>query len=294
MANLPTNEENTALLRLLLACGQRAKAAASQSFEVFKKGHEDYVTTVDRALDQYLAEGITGLFPEAGIITEENPASAAEFFAEHAQLWFIDPIDGTEEFIHRGPHYSVMVGLMSDHLPQAGWIQAPADGRTCWGGPDWGLFQQYPGTEVLPLTPTVPDRHQTAKILLGDRDQRRFGTALSQILPTLEFYSIGSFGLKVLEVITGKAGLYVYLNGRVKLWDTVGPLALGLAAGLICCDLDGHPIQFDTNNIYPLTLIHRQPMIIGWPAYINAYLPGIRQAVLAVRGPELSLPSGKR
>ncbi|MEM1292054.1 MAG: inositol monophosphatase family protein, partial [Cyanobacteria bacterium P01_H01_bin.162] len=115
--------------------------------------------------------------------------------------------------------------------------------------------------------------------------------AITQRLPHLVFNSLGSFGLKVLEVIKGQAGLYVYLNGRVKLWDTTGPLALAEAAGLVCCDLDGQPIRFDPNSVYPQSLIHRQPMIIGWPAYVEQYRPALREAVVAVRSQELGLGS---
>jgi 3'(2'), 5'-bisphosphate nucleotidase len=97
----------------------------------------------------------------------------------------------------------------------------------------------------------------------------------------------------VLEVIRGQAGLYVYLNGRVKLWDTTGPLALAEAAGLVCCDLEGQPIRFDANSIYPKTLIHRQPLVIGWPAYVDKFLPALRRAVLAVRRQELALGRGE-
>ncbi|MBE7384088.1 MAG: inositol monophosphatase family protein [Leptolyngbya sp. SIO1E4] len=283
--------ENAAILQTLLQCGQQARQAASGAFEVFEKGYEDYVTTVDQALDHYLSETFATLFPEDGIVTEENQVSTAEFLATHQRLWFIDPIDGTEEFIHRGQNYAVMVGLLAASQPQAGWVHAPAQDRLYWGGPDWGLFQQDGNRQTIPLEPRDPggEDGDTLTLLLGDRDQRRFGAAIAQQIPDLKFYSLGSFGLKVLEVIKGQAGLYVYLNGRVKLWDTTGPLALAKAAGLVCCDLDGNPIQFDTNSVYPQTLSHRQPMVIGWPAYVEKFRPAIRQAVVSVRIKELAL-----
>ena len=281
--------ENTIILKTLLQCGQQAREAALHSFEIFEKGHEDYVTTVDQALDRYLSSVFAKQFPDDGIITEENQTSASEFLTTHPRLWFIDPIDGTEDFIHHGQHYSVMVGLLINHQPQAGWVHAPAQERMYWGGPDWGLFQHDGAGQTVPLQPRSPVLGENQTMLLGDRDQRRFGSAIAQQVPNLQFDSIGSFGLKVLEVIKGHAGLYVYLNGRVKLWDTTGPLALAEAAGLVSCDLDGNPIQFDVSSIYLQTLIHRQPMIIGWPTYVEAFRPAIREAVLSVRYQELAL-----
>lgn len=284
-----TADENEAILQTLLQGGQQARQAAAGNFEVFEKGCEDYVTTVDQKLDRLLSAAFAQQFPADGIVTEENQGSAAAFQRCYNRLWLIDPIDGTEDFINRGQHYSVMVGLLCNHQPQAGWVYAPAQSRLYWGGVDWGLFQQADEGHILPLEPSPQKLGDNQTLLLGDRDQRRFGLAIAARLPELRFDAIGSFGLKVLEVIKGQAGLYVYLNGRVKLWDTTGPLALAWAAGLMCCDLNGHPIRFDPNNIYPQSLIHRQPIIVGWPAYVEAFLPALREAVIDVRQRELAL-----
>jgi 3'(2'), 5'-bisphosphate nucleotidase len=120
--------------------------------------------------------------------------------------------------------------------------------------------------------------------LLGDRDQKQYGIAIQQTIPEATFYSLGSFGLKVLEVIQGRAGLYLYLNGRVKLWDTVGPLALAHQAGLTCCDLEGNPLQFTPEALDLNTLAHRQPIVIGWPHYVESLLPRLQQAISSAVG----------
>jgi 3'(2'), 5'-bisphosphate nucleotidase len=120
-------------------------------------------------------------------------------------------------------------------------------------------------------------------ILIGHRDQKRFGEAIAHQIPEAQFYSIGSFGLKVLEVITGRAGLYVYFNQRVKLWDTTGPLAMAHRAGLTCCSLEGEPIRFSQNGIDPDTLAHRQTLIIGWPHYVEMLRPRLEVAIQATR-----------
>ncbi|MGD1860850.1 MAG: 3'(2'),5'-bisphosphate nucleotidase CysQ [Leptolyngbyaceae cyanobacterium] len=286
---LITAAENDTILKILLKGGQQARQSAQETFEVFEKGREDYVTTVDQALDRYFSKAFAQQFSNDGIVTEENQRSAAAFQRPHHRLWFIDPIDGTEEFIQRGEHYSLMVGLMTDYRPRAGWVYAPVHNQLCWGGLDWGLFQCDDQGNIYPFEPCPQLVSNNRTLILGDRDQRRFGAAIHTRLPELTFKTIGSFGLKVLEVIKGQAGLYVYLNGRVKLWDTTGPLALAQAAGLICCDLDRQPIRFDPSSIYPDSLIHRQPIIVGWPDYIDNFLPALRAAAIAVRQQELAL-----
>ncbi|NJL86334.1 MAG: inositol monophosphatase family protein [Leptolyngbyaceae cyanobacterium SM1_1_3] len=268
---------------LMIEAGQKAKQLASQEFEVFEKGFEDYVTNVDRLLDQMLASGFAALFPDDGVITEENTASRQVFDTKQSRLWLIDPIDGTEDFIHHRQNYAVMAGLLQDYQPVLGWIYAPTHQKFYWGGADWGLFRAIAAEPSEPLLPKMAELEpQRCTIILGDRDQRRFGQAIAEQIPTVQFYSLGSFGLKVMEVLQGRAGLYVYLNGRVKLWDTTGPIALARAAGLTCCDLTGAPLSFSPAQIEPKTLSHRQSIVIGWPDCVSALRPQLQQAVTRV------------
>lgn len=283
----------SALHQLLIACGDYASQQPKHSFQVFEKGVDDYVTTVDQLLDQKLLVGMQAIFPDDGIITEENRATVQQFWRGDSQglssngdrtLWFVDPIDGTDDFIQGGDHYAVMVGQVVAGIPQAGWIYAPVARHLVWGGPGWGLFEQTDGGAPQPLMPREPvfDPTNAWSMVIGDKDERRFGAAIARRFPTVQFLSLGSFGLKVLAVITGQAGLYIYLNGRVKLWDTTGPLALAEAAGLVCCDLAGQPIQFTEPDVAPETLAHHQPIVVGWPSYVEALRSPLNDVVNAI------------
>ncbi|QIZ69306.1 3'(2'),5'-bisphosphate nucleotidase CysQ family protein [Oxynema aestuarii] len=283
-----SSEVDRQIRQLIRQCGRQARQLAQENYRVSQKGPDDYVTSVDRELDRQLSAGFSLLFPEDGTITEENERSRAAFTAGYRNLWCIDPLDGTEGFIHGEPHYAVMVGLLHELQPVAGWIYAPATDELFYGDGDRGLWQTRgdgdPQTldPVEPLAPARTDR----RMVIGDKDERNFGEAIARQIPGgVEFYSLGSFGLKVMEVICGRAGLYIYLNGRVKVWDTAGPVALARAAGLTCCDLDGNPLSFDPEAIAPDTLAHLQPILIGWPSYIEAWRSPIREAVLATSRP---------
>ena len=270
--------------QLIVGCGQQANRLSTKEFQVFEKGADDYVTTVDRALDLELTHGFATLFPEDGIISEENPQSRQIFHAEHANVWVIDPIDGTEDFIQREPYYAVMVGLLHRYTPLAGWIYAPALEMLYCGGQDWGVFQASAQQSLQAIPLREPQLSQTEPIpfILSHKDQRRFGAAITQYMPNAQFYALGSFGLKVMEVVLGRAGLYLYLNRRVKLWDTAGPLAIAQAAGLICCDLEGNPIGFDPGFLDQETLTHHQMILVGWPSWVQQFRPLLKRAVAEV------------
>jgi 3'(2'), 5'-bisphosphate nucleotidase len=286
--NLFSPDQTDSINQLILSCGEKATQMAEQPFQIFEKGMKDYVTSVDRLLDERLTVKLSQLFPEDGIISEENVQSRQAFHSDYQRLWLIDPLDGTDDFIQRSPHYAVMVGLLQDSEPVAGWVHAPALGQLYYGGVGWGLFQlvdqSFEKRSPAPLMPAEPPplSDKFCPIIIGDKDRRVYGESITQFISGVQFSAIGSFGLKVMQIVLGKAGLYLYLNRKVKLWDTVGPIALAKAAGLVCCDLDGHPLKFAAHAIEPDTLAHQQPMIIGWPSYVEMLQPRLKRAIQLV------------
>lgn len=71
------------------------------------KGFNDLVSYVDKASERMLVDGLQELIPGAGFITEENTLT----IVDREWQWIIDPLDGTTNFIHGIPCYSVSVGL---------------------------------------------------------------------------------------------------------------------------------------------------------------------------------------
>jgi 3'(2'), 5'-bisphosphate nucleotidase len=275
-------EREAAIRDIIRLCGQQAKRMVAQGFQVDQKGPGDFVTTVDQALDRELTINFSALFPQDGVITEENQASRRLYCHKAARLWCIDPVDGTHDLIQSQQDYAVMVGLLQDYHPIAGWIYDPVRDVLYFGGRDWGLFQQHGNhvRECFPQPPTLIHR-----VVIGSRDYDNYGTLLAATIPEIDLWARpGSFGLKIMEVILGRAGLLVYFNGRVKLWDTVAPLALAEVAGLACCDLQGRPIRYTTDWIDVDTLAHQQPIILGWRHCIDIFLPRLAE-VMARSGP---------
>jgi myo-inositol-1(or 4)-monophosphatase len=71
------------------------------------KGFNDLVSYVDKQAEIQLVKGLKEVLPEAGFITEEGTEKPSE--AEYT--WIIDPLDGTTNFLHGLPCFSVSVGL---------------------------------------------------------------------------------------------------------------------------------------------------------------------------------------
>jgi 3'(2'), 5'-bisphosphate nucleotidase len=273
--------ETTNIQHDVRAAGQYAKQLATQEFQVSEKGPDDFVTTVDRALDERLTQQFSQLFPQDGVITEENAASRLHFQGEFERLWCIDPLDGTKDFINGDRNYAVLVGLLQNKQPVAGWIYAPESDVMYYGGADLGVWKMQGGGQPQSCQGAALPDSGSYRMIIGDADFGNFGEAIRDSVPEIECVrSPGSFGLKVMQVVTGNAELYVYLNGRVKVWDSVSSVAIARAAGLVCCDLMGKPLGYEDELIDLESLAHQQTIVVGRESYVESLLPRLRAAIL--------------
>ncbi|UYZ62303.1 inositol monophosphatase family protein [Hymenobacter weizhouensis] len=87
----------------------RQEAATFDRSRVEVKGLHNLVSYVDQETEKLLVAGLRELLPEAGFITEEGTEGAVQ--AEKFN-WIIDPLDGTTNFVHGLPCYSVSVALI--------------------------------------------------------------------------------------------------------------------------------------------------------------------------------------
>ncbi|MBI2968008.1 MAG: inositol monophosphatase [Bacteroidetes bacterium] len=78
------------------------------SGDVKTKGVHDYVTYVDRTTEQLLVRELKPIMPGSGFLTEEKTVKTGQ----REFTWIIDPLDGTTNFIHGVPCFSVSVALM--------------------------------------------------------------------------------------------------------------------------------------------------------------------------------------
>ena len=89
--------------------GEKLKAYRKENELVVEtKGHNDFVTQMDKYSERLLVAGLEKIVPEAGFIAEESTRTdRGEIYN-----WVVDPIDGTTNFIHSMPPYAISIGLM--------------------------------------------------------------------------------------------------------------------------------------------------------------------------------------
>jgi myo-inositol-1(or 4)-monophosphatase len=104
------------MINTAIKAARRASAIINRAsfdldrLEVTEKGHNDFVTEVDRAAEQAIIDVLHAAYPDHAILAEESGASA-NLHDENENVWIIDPLDGTTNFIHGFPQYCVSIAL---------------------------------------------------------------------------------------------------------------------------------------------------------------------------------------
>jgi histidinol-phosphatase len=114
-----------------------ALAAFRTEIATERKADGSYVTAADRAVERVIRERIADRYPGHGLIGEEygeqDPGAGGE-------RWYIDPIDGTHNFLRGIPMFGTLLAVEREGEIQVGMISAPALGQRWWasrGGGAW-------------------------------------------------------------------------------------------------------------------------------------------------------------
>ncbi|WP_211441618.1 inositol monophosphatase family protein [Collimonas humicola] len=104
------------MLNTAIKAARRGAAVISRAsfdldlLKVTKKQHNDFVTEVDQAAEAAIIDVLKNAYPDHAILAEESGASA-NLHDDNENVWIIDPLDGTTNFIHGFPQYCVSIAL---------------------------------------------------------------------------------------------------------------------------------------------------------------------------------------
>jgi len=244
----------TALLETLLAIAKEAGQTLLQmyrtSLPVEYKGPHDPVTAADRRSNRLLLQRLNEAFPGVPVVAEESEPASFKEFREAGEVFFVDPLDGTREFIDRNGEFAVMIGLLEGSRPTAGVICAPAM-RLAWAGAiGLGAWRIDPmAGRRIPVRVSPTDELAQARIV-ASRSHRsaRLERAL-RALGAREVGEMGSAGLKGAQVAEGLADAYVDTGAATKRWDACAVDALVTAAGGRVSDTTGTPIDYRAETL---------------------------------------------
>ena len=241
---------------LLRALDRIAREAAVLILEVYAtkfsvdfKAPRDPVTEADRRANELICDRLSQQFPNVPIVAEESePETFAEYRAAE-RIFFVDPLDGTREFVARNGEFVVMIGYVEGDRAAAAVIHAPESGISWLGAVGSGAFQLDAQGVETPISVSAVSALGDARIV-GSRSHRN--PALEQALGALgarELVALGSAGLKASVVAHGAADAYVAPHYAGKRWDACAADALINAAGGKLTDSRGELIDYRSERL---------------------------------------------
>lgn len=221
---------------------QRSRFGAT--VEMRMKGVVDPVTQVDLDSERMIVEAIHHAFPDHDILTEEgtNRESRA------AHRWVIDPIDGTTNFAHGYPLFSVSIALEREGQPAVGVVYAPILDETYWGVRGAGAFGTRQGSEPRRLAVSATATLERAFVITGFPYHLR--EEPDSVLVPFAKMAVSTFALRrdgtaALDLCYVAAGVFdAFWEVELKPWDVAAAMVMLREAGATITDMAGGPFRF--------------------------------------------------
>ena len=243
------------LIALLQEAGEILKEGYFGQKRVYKKGSVDLVTEYDKKIEEFLKPRVAELFEGFEVVAEES------FEGEiPPKAIFIDPIDGTTNFVHQIAYTCISVGVWEDGRPLEGAIYNPILDELFWARRGEGAYLNGQRIEVAPTKELIDALLATGfpytKTQKG-RDFRFVIESMERLLPhTRDIRRLGSAAVDLSYVACGRfAGFY---EVNLKPWDVAAGILMVEEAGGIVTNHLGEPYRFGDIIVATNGHIHRQ------------------------------------
>lgn len=232
--------------RLAREAGRLILEVYATDFQVVDKGGgEGPVTEADRRANTLIVSALRDAFPNDAVIGEESKdrPDATQF----ERVWWVDPLDGTRDFVKRTGDFAVQIGLAIAGEARMGVVYQPAVDKLWTGLVDGDcLFESRGRTTPVRLSNELPPRTR----LIVSRSHKPDGADRMQaMLGVTSVVERGSVGLKCAAIAQGEAEIYLHPSPRSSRWDSCAPEAVLRAAGGRFTDVRGHLYSYDGREI---------------------------------------------
>jgi histidinol-phosphatase len=232
------------------AGGEVSRRSFGKRIAVEYKDDDSPVTRADRDAETAMREVISSAFPDHGILGEEhgetNPGSRVK--------WVLDPIDGTQSFIHDIPLYTTLVGVLLDDEPVAGVIFAPVMNELCAAGRGMGVTLNGESCSVRKCSTLEEAIFLTSDV--QHFSQYGFDKELATLLKKVRLHRTWGDAYGHMMVACGRADLMV--DPVLNVWDAAALINIVQEAGGLFTDLKGNARVDGGNGFSAGREVHEQ------------------------------------
>jgi len=197
----------------------------------YKTSVSDVVSAADHAAEELVTSRLAEHRADDGLVGEEGTRKAGG-----GRIWYVDPVDGTYNFLSGIPYWCSALGLADEHGPVVGAVYYPVLDQLWLGGRDAATtldgvrvdrLVDRPLAEISVATYLHP-RH------LADQERLIAWHAVTAAAATVRM--LGSASIDLAQVASGRLGLFLQAN--LHPWDWYPGAALIIGAGGVAVEFD--------------------------------------------------------
>ena len=222
----------SANLNIMIKASEKASKSLIRDFgeveklQVSKKGPKDFVTKTDKKVEKILIEELSKSKKNFSFITEESGSIDNK---DKENIWIIDPIDGTNNFLHGIPHFAICIALKTKKEIISGLIFDPIKDEMFYAEKDKGAFLNNQRLRVS-------NRNSIDDCLFSSNQE---GVKFSN----LNMRCSGCTALDLAYVASGR--LDGFFHNKINLWDVAAGALMVKEAGGVVNNIN----DFHINNI---------------------------------------------
>jgi myo-inositol-1(or 4)-monophosphatase len=241
----------SALLKVMTAAVRKAARGLNRDFgevgelQVSKKGPADYVSAADLRAEQTMFDALLAARPGYGFIGEERGLIPG---TDKTHTWIVDPLDGTTNFLHAIPHWSITVALERGSEIVAGVTYNPISNEMFWAEKGRGAFLNDKRLRVAARRDLGEAVLATGIPFMGRAGHAAFLKELHQIAQKVA--GVRRFGSAALDMAYVAAGRFdgFWERGPSK-WDLAAGALLVTEAGGVVSDADGGDDPLNSGSV---------------------------------------------
>jgi histidinol-phosphatase len=235
-----TDAELRGWLNVALAACDEADAVARRHFrrdlQIETKPDRSFVTQVDTAIERLIRERLLDAFPDHGLVGEEYGTEAGGASIR----WYIDPIDGTHNFIRGVPLFGTLLAVERDGELQAAVLSAPALDERWWAWRAGGAWARNRGESPRRVHVSGITGMDDAQVLYGSgRDIVASGRAPGFDAVLRAAWRERGFGDFWGYALVAEGAAEAMIEVELSAWDAAAPLLLVEEAGGRATDFEG-------------------------------------------------------
>lgn len=235
-------KRETLIIEWMKELGQDIVKNKDEAMQVEEKSSfNDLVTNMDKSIEEELTSRIREHFPNDRIVGEEGYGDDVTDL--QGTIWFLDPIDGTLNFVKQRENFALMIGVFVDGLGQLAAVYdvmkdklysaRKGDGIRCNG-------QSLEKPDSLPLSEGL----LACSSVLMVNEENAYVRELGR--QSMGVRALGSAGLEVVEV--AKGNVVAYMARNLKPWDIAPGVVFMQELGMKATQFDGSELDMLTSN----------------------------------------------